>query len=53
MIHKENKPKRIRNKELGIKVSSKEFERLLKVCKKLGVTKVQFLINAIEQEEQK
>lgn len=44
---------RVRNKELGIKVSPQEFEDLKRICKELGITKIQFLINSINAYKNK
>lgn len=49
MKYKQDDSRRTRSKDLGIKASEEERQKLLKICKELGITKIQFLINAMEQ----
>ena len=49
MKYKQIDTRRKRNCNVGIKVTEQEQEDLKRICKQLGVTKLQFLLNIINE----
>ena len=50
---KRDNNRRARNKSLGIKLSQEELDRLNEVCKKDNITKVELLMQAVTEREEK